>query len=485
MIPEDALTLRREVAAGRLRASDAAGEFLRRIAAADPRIRAFLTVTAEEAREQARRVDEKISRGEPVGPLAGVPVALKDNLCTRGVRTTCASRMLENFVPPYDATVVGRLREADAVLVGKTNLDEFAMGSSCENSAFFPTRNPWDPERVPGGSSGGSAAAVAAGMVPLALGSDTGGSIRLPAAFTGVVGFKPTYGRVSRYGLVAYGSSLDQVGPLARTVREAALLAGVLFGRDPLDSTSVDLPVPDFAGDLERPAAGLRLGVPREYFGEGLDPEVGAAVEAAVGRLVARGARRVEVSLPAARYAVAAYYLVAPSEASSNLARYDGVHYGLRAPGAGDITTLYAGSRQAGFGAEVKRRILLGTFALSSGYYEAYYLRALKVRRRIREDYDRAFAECDVLVGPTAPATAFRLGEKLEDPLAMYLSDVYTVGANLAGLPAASVPCGLSKSGLPIGLQIQGRAFDDLGVLRAARAFERELGLSLPWPKYY
>lgn len=485
MIPGNALEIRREVANGRLRAVEVVEEFLQRIGRADPLVRAFLTVTAESARDQARRVDEKVDRGAPLGPLAGIPVAVKDNLCTAGIRTTCASRILENFVPPYDATVVRRLREADAVLLGKTNLDEFAMGSSCENSAFFPTRNPWDPERVPGGSSGGSAAAVAAGMAPLALGSDTGGSIRLPAAFTGVVGFKPTYGRVSRYGLVAYGSSLDQVGPMARTVPEAALLAGAIFGRDPLDATSVDHPVPDLVGGLEGGVAGLRLGVPREYFGEGLDPEVREAVERAIERLVARGARRVEVSLPMARYAVAAYYLVAPSEASSNLARYDGVHYGLRASGAGDLVSLFSRSREAGFGAEVKRRILLGTFALSSGYYEAYYLRALKVRRRIREDYDRALAECDVLVGPTSPTTAFRRGERLEDPLTMYLSDIYTVGANLAGLPAVSVPCGRSESGLPIGLQIQGRAFDDVGVLRAARAFERELALDWPWPKLY
>ena len=485
MIPADALSIRQEVAAGRLRAVDVAEEHLRRIGAADPKVRAFLAVTREGALEQARRVDAKVARGEPAGALAGVPVALKDNLCTADARTTCASRILENYLPPYDATVVRRLREADAVLVGKTNLDEFAMGSSCENSAFFPTRNPWNLDCVPGGSSGGSAAAVAAGMAPLALGSDTGGSIRLPAAFTGTVGFKPTYGRVSRYGLVAYGSSLDQIGPFARTVREAALLAQAVSGHGPLDSTSVDRPAPDLLGALEREAAGLRLGVPREYFGEGLDPEVRAAVEGAIDRLAARGARRVEVSLPMTRYAIAAYYLVAPSEASSNLARYDGAHYGLRAPGCEDIVGLFSRSRKQGFGAEVTRRVILGTFALSSGYYDAYYNRALKVRRKIREDFDRAFAECDVLVGPTSPTTAFPLGSRTDDPLAMYLSDVYTVAANLAGLPAASVPCGRSRSGLPIGLQVQGRAFDDPGVLQAARAFEREAGADLPWPKLY
>jgi aspartyl-tRNA(Asn)/glutamyl-tRNA(Gln) amidotransferase subunit A len=483
--PSDALTLRQDIAAKKVRAVDVAEEHLRRIAAADPKVRAFITVMREPALAQARRVDEKAARGEPLGPLAGVPVALKDNMCTTDARTTCASKILETYQPPYDATVVRRLREADAVLIGKTNLDEFAMGSSTENSAFFVTRNPWDLERVPGGSSGGSAAAVAAGMAPLALGSDTGGSIRLPAALTGTVGFKPTYGRVSRFGLVAYGSSLDQIGPFGRTVREAAALARVISGHDPLDSTSVDQPVPDYTRDLERDAAGLRLGVPREYFGAGLDSEVRAAVEAAISRLEARGARRVEVSLPMTEYAIAAYYIVAPSEASSNLARYDGVHYGHRTKEFQDVISLFSRSRREGFGAEVTRRIILGTFALSSGYYDAYYNRALRVRRRIKEDYDRAFAACDVVVGPTSPTVAFKVGEKSSDPLAMYLCDVYTVATNLAGLPGISVPCGLSKSGLPIGLQIQGRAFDDLGVLRAARAFERELALALPWPKLY
>jgi aspartyl-tRNA(Asn)/glutamyl-tRNA(Gln) amidotransferase subunit A len=478
----DAFSLRQDIVSGKVRAADAVERFLERIERADGRVRAFLTVTADAARAQARRVDEKIARGEPVGPLAGIPVAVKDNICTADARTTCASRILENYVPPYDATVVRKLRAADAVIVGKTNLDEFAMGSSTENSAFFPTRNPWDLERVPGGSSGGSAAAVAAGMALLALGSDTGGSIRQPAALTGTVGFKPTYGRVSRYGLVAFASSLDQIGPFARTVRDAALLAQVLSGHDPLDSTSVDRPVPDFVGDLERSADGLRLGVPKEYFGPGLDPEVRQAVEKAIARLEAAGARRVEVSLPLTEYAIAAYYVVAPCEASSNLARYDGVHYGYRARGAEDVIALISRSRGEGFGPEVTRRILLGTFALSSGYYEAYYNRALKVRRRIREDFDRAFERCDVLVGPTSPTPAFPLGAKAADPLAMYLCDVYTVATNLAGLPGISIPCGRTSAGLPVGLQIQGRAFDDLGVLQVARAFERELGLSLPWP---
>lgn len=479
----DAVAIRRDVASRKARAVDVAEGFLRRIGAVDPKVKAFLTVMEDGALAQARRVDEKAARGEPLGPLAGVPVAVKDNMCTTDARTTCASKILENFVPPYDATVVRKLREADAVILGKTNLDEFAMGSSTENSAFFPTRNPWNLELVPGGSSGGSAAAVASGMAPVALGSDTGGSIRLPAALTGTVGFKPTYGRVSRYGLVAYGSSLDQIGPFGRTVRDAALVAGVIAGHDPLDSTSVEQPAPDFAGPLEREAAGLRLGIPKEYFAAGLDPEVGAAVEGAVRKLEAKGARRVEVSLPLTDYAIAAYYIVAPSEASSNLARYDGVHYGHRTKDYDDLLSLLSRSRREGFGPEVTRRIILGTFALSSGYYEAYYNRALKVRRRIKEDFDRAFETCDVIVGPTSPTVAFPVGAKSEDPLAMYLCDVYTVSTNLAGLPGVSVPCGLSKAGLPIGLQIQGRAFDDVGVLQAARAFERELGLDLPWPE--
>jgi aspartyl-tRNA(Asn)/glutamyl-tRNA(Gln) amidotransferase subunit A len=478
----DALALRQEIASRKVRALEVAEGTLRRIDAIDPKVKAFITVMRESALAAARRVDEKAARGEPLGALAGVPVAVKDNLCTTDARTTCGSKILENFLPPFDATVVRKLREADAVIVGKANLDEFAMGSSTENSAFFTTRNPWNLECVPGGSSGGSAAAVASGMAVLALGSDTGGSIRLPGALTGTVGFKPTYGRVSRYGLVAYGSSLDQIGPFARTVREAALLSGVISGHDPLDSTSVEAPVPDFVGKLERDPRGLRLGVPKEYFGAGLDPEVGSSVEAAIAKLVARGASRVEVSLPLTEYGIAAYYIVAPCEASSNLARYDGVHYGFRAGGCEDVVSLFSRSRKEGFGAEVTRRIILGTFALSSGYYEAYYNRALKVRRKIKEDFDRAFAACDVIVGPTSPTPAFPIGAKAGDPLAMYLCDVYTVSTNLAGLPGISVPCGRTKTGLPIGLQIQGRAFDDLGVLQAARAFERELALCLPWP---
>jgi len=478
----DALALREDVASKKVRAVEVAERALDRIRAVDPKVRAFITVTGDVALAQARRVDEKVLRGEPLGPLAGVPVAIKDNLCTTEARTTCASKILETYLPPYDATVVRKLREADAVFVGKTNLDEFAMGSSTENSAFFPTRNPWKLDCVPGGSSGGSAAAVAAGMAAVALGSDTGGSIRFPGALTGTVGFKPTYGRVSRYGLVAFGSSLDQVGPFGRTVRDAALTAQVISGHDPLDSTSVPQPAPDFIGALERPASSLRLGVPKEYFGAGLDAEVSASVQAAIGKLVAQGAKRVEVSLPMTEYGIAAYYIVAPCEASSNLARYDGVHYGYRTKDYQDVISLFSKSRREGFGPEVTRRIILGTFALSSGYYEAYYDRALRVRRKIKEDFDRAFAQCDVIVGPTSPTPAFPIGAKSADPLAMYLCDVYTVATNLAGLPGISVPCGLTKSGLPIGLQVQGRAFDDLTVLQAARAFERELALTLPWP---
>jgi aspartyl-tRNA(Asn)/glutamyl-tRNA(Gln) amidotransferase subunit A len=476
------LDVRQNLVGRKLGAAEYVGGFLDRIATADGRVKAFLTVTRDAAAAQAKSIDERLAKGEAVGPLAGIPVAVKDNLCTAGVRTTCGSKILDAYVPPYDATVVERLKKADAVIVGKTNLDEFAMGSSTENSAYGPTRNPWDLDRVPGGSSGGSAAAVAAGMAPLALGSDTGGSIRQPAALTGVVGFKPTYGRVSRCGLVAYGSSLDQVGPFARSVSDAALLTQVISGHDPLDSTSVAEPPLQTVGRLEREVKGLRLGVPKEYFGPGLDPEVRASVDAAIAALVAKGAQRVEVSLPMTDFAIAAYYIVAPCEASSNLARYDGVHYGHRAKQYGDLADLMSTSRREGFGPEATRRILLGTFALSSGYYEAYYNRALKVRRKIRQDFDRAFEACDVIVGPTSPTPAFPVGAKSDDPLAMYLCDVYTVATNLAGLPGISIPCGRTKSGLPIGLQLQGRAFDDLGVLQAARCFERELSLDLPWP---
>ncbi len=479
----DALSIRQDVASKKTSALEVAQRYLARTEAIDPKVRAFLSITKDAALAQARALDEKLAKGGKPGLLAGVPVALKDNLCTTDAPTTCASKILETYRPPYDATVVRRLREEDAILIGKTNLDEFAMGSSTENSAYFTTRNPWNLSCVPGGSSGGSAAAVAAGLAPLALGSDTGGSIRQPAALTGTVGFKPTYGLISRYGLIAFGSSLDQIGPFGRTVRDAALLTQVIAGRDAMDSTSLDRPVPALVESLEgRSAKGLRIGVPKEYFGTGLDPEVRASVEAAIGKLVSQGAMRVDVSLPMTDYGIAAYYIVAPSEASSNLARYDGVHYGHRAKGGEDLAGMMSKSRREGFGPEVTRRIILGTFALSAGYAQAYYNHALKVRRAIKRDYDQAFASCDVLVGPTTPTPAFAVGAKADDPLAMYLCDVYTVATNLAGLPGISIPCGLSKSGLPMGLQIQGRALDDLGVLQVARLFEREIGLSLPWP---
>jgi aspartyl-tRNA(Asn)/glutamyl-tRNA(Gln) amidotransferase subunit A len=459
---------RRETSATRL-----AEDFLRKIEAEDGAIGAYLTVARERALAQAARLDALAEKGEPLPPLAGVPIAVKDVLVTRGLRTTAASKMLADYVPPYDATAVARLEAAGAVVVGKANCDEFAMGSSNENSAFRPVRNPRDPERVPGGSSGGSAAAVAAGTAVAALGSDTGGSIRQPAALCGVVGLKPTYGRVSRYGLIAFASSLDHVGPFGNTVADCALLLRAIAGHDPLDSTSADLPVPDYAAELEKPVRGLKLGVPREYFGEGLDGEVHAAVEAAIEKMKRAGCEVVPVSLPHTEYAVPAYYVVATAEASSNLARYDAVRYGARAPGAATLSEMYRRSRSAGFGAEVKRRILLGTYVLSAGYYDAYYLKAQKVRSLVARDFQQAFAQVDAIVTPTTPTPAFKLGEKTDDPLAMYLADVYTVTANLAGIPGISVPCGKSSGGLPIGLQVLGKHFDEATVLRLGHAYEQ------------
>ena len=450
---------------------------LDRIAAVEPRVDAFLAVTAEEALRQADAADRAIASGS-CRPLTGIPVALKDVLCTAGVPTTCGSRILAGFVPPYDATVVARLRAEGAVIVGKLNMDEFAMGSSTENSGFKITRNPWDLGRIPGGSSGGSAAAVAAGMCLGALGSDTGGSIRQPAAHCGVVGIKPTYGRVSRYGLVAYASSLDQVGPLARSVADAALLTSAIAGHDAADSTSVALPVPDYRAALTGDVRGLRIGIPAEYGAtEGADPEVLEAVESAVRTLEGLGARRVPVSLPHTRYAVAVYYVVAPCEASSNLARYDGVKYGLRAEGAGDLLEMYRATRSRGFGPEVRRRIIIGTYCLSAGYYDAYYGKASQVRTLIVEDFKQAFAECDLIACPVAPTPAFRIGEKTDDPLTMYLSDIFTISANLAGIPAMSVPCGFSQAGLPIGLQLMGSHFSEETLFRAAHAFEQATGV--------
>ena len=446
-------------------------EVFRRIDANEGRIHAYLFLNREAALAEASRWDGEVAR-EDAPPLAGIPVALKDNICMQGWPTTCGSRMLEQFKPPYDATVATRLRRAGAILLGKANLDEFAMGSSTENSAFGPTRNPWDETRVPGGTSGGPAAAVAAGEATLALGSDTGGSIRQPAAFCGVIGLKPTYGRVSRYGLVAFASSLDQIGPLARDVKDAALLLQVIAGRDPADSTSADVDVPAFAERLTGAIRGLRLGVVREFFAQGLDAGVAGAVRAAIDTCRELGASCEEVSLPHASYALPAYYIIAPAEASSNLARYAGVHYGYRTPEAGDLETMYSRTRREGFGAEVKRRIMLGTYALSAGYYEAFYLRAQQVRTLVRRDFAAAFERFDALLGPVTPTAAFRLGEKVDDPLQMYLSDVYTVPLNLAGIPGISVPCGF-VGGLPVGLQVIGRPFDEVTVLNVAHAFER------------
>ncbi len=464
--------LRELLAGGQASAVEIARACLERVEAVEPEVRAFVTLTPERLLAAAQAADAARSSGRSLHPLAGIPMALKDNLVTRGVATTCSSRMLARFVPPYDATVVARLGECGCGLVGKTNMDEFAMGSSTENSAFFPTRNPWDTQRVPGGSSGGSAAAVAAGEAVFALGSDTGGSIRQPAAFCGIVGLKPTYGRVSRYGLVAFASSLDQIGPLTRDVTDCALVLNAIAGHDPRDATSAPEPVPDFTEFLVPDVRGLRVGVPREYFGPGISPPVKEAVTAALDLLGELGAEVGECSLPHTEYALAAYYLIAPAEASSNLARYDGVRYGHRAAARGDFVTMYKKTRQEGFGPEVRRRIMLGTYALSAGYYDAYYLKALKVRTLVRRDFERAFERFDVLVTPTAPTVAFRLGEKVDDPLAMYMSDVCTIPVNLAGLPALSLPCGFHE-GLPVGMQLIGRPFDEGTLLRAAFAFEQ------------
>jgi aspartyl-tRNA(Asn)/glutamyl-tRNA(Gln) amidotransferase subunit A len=450
-------------------------ECYERIRREDAEIGAFLTLSEERAMAQVDRIHKLVIEGQPLPPLAGVPIAIKDVMVTRGVRTTAASKILENFIPPYDCTAVARLEAAGAVILGKLNCDEFAMGSSTENSAFHPVRNPRDKTRVPGGSSGGSAAAVAAGMAVATLGSDTGGSIRQPASFCGVVGLKPTYGRVSRYGLIAFASSLDHIGPFANTVKDAALMLQTIAGRDPMDSTSADVPVPDYAAEIEKPVRGLRVGVAKEYFGSGLDAEVRAAVEAAIQQLAKLGCEIVPVSLPHTEYAIPAYYIVATAEASANLARYDGVRYGFRARGARTLGEMYRETRR-GFGMEVKRRIMLGTYALSAGYYDAYYLKAQKVRTLLTRDFDDAFQKVDVIAAPTAPTPAFKLGEKADDPLAMYLADIYTVTANLAGIPGISVPCGKSSEGLPIGLQIFGRHFDEATVLRVAHAYQSSRG---------
>lgn len=448
---------------------------LDRISVTDPTIRAYITATPDLALGMAAEADRRLAAGEGVTPLTGVPTAIKDNICTTMVRTTCASRMLEHFVPPYDATVTKKLKSAGAVFVGKTNLDEFAMGSSTENSAFYVTRNPHDVERVPGGSSGGSAAAVAADSAIVAVGSDTGGSVRLPASFCGVVGLKPTYGRVSRYGLVAFASSLDQIGPLTKDVADCALLMNAISGYDPNDSTSIDAPVPDYAASLVTDIRGLRVGVPREYFIEGMQPGVEKAIREAIDGLERLGATTGEASLPHTRYALASYYIIAPAEASANLARYDGIKYGFSVRQAKDMWDGYFRTREHGFGPEVKRRIMLGTYALSSGYYDAYYLKAEKVRTLIKRDFDEAFAEFDVLVAPTAPTVAFKIGERVADPMSMYLTDVFTLAVNQAGIPALVVPCG-TADGMPVGLQILGKTLGEETLLRVGYALEQAKG---------
>jgi aspartyl-tRNA(Asn)/glutamyl-tRNA(Gln) amidotransferase subunit A len=444
-----------------------------RIQQEDGQIGAFLTLSKERALEQADRIDRMAAEGKTLPALGGVPVGIKDVISTRGVRTTAGSKILENYIPPYDGTAVARMEAAGAVVLGKMNCDEFAMGSSNENSAYHPVRNPRDLSRVPGGSSGGSAAAVAADMAVVTLGSDTGGSIRQPASFCGVVGLMPTYGRVSRYGLIAFASSLDHIGPLAKTVKDSAIVLRTIAGRDPMDSTSADVAVPDYVGELDKPVRGMKLGVAKEYFSEGLDDEVRQAVEAAIDKLKALGCDVVPVSLPHTPYAIPTYYLIATAEASSNLARYDGVRYSRRARGVNTLSEMYRRSRDEGLGAEVKRRIMLGTYALSAGYYDAYYLKAQKVRTLLTRDFDEAFRKVDAIVTPTSPTAAFRLGEKSNDPLAMYLADIYTVTADLAGIPGISVPCGETKEKLPIGLQILGKHFAESTILRVAHAYEQ------------
>jgi len=466
-----AAEIARRVQGRALSAREVVREHLDRISSIEPTVDAFLHLVPERAMEAADRVDQSVAAGREL-PMAGVPVAVKDVLDMEGIPTTCGSRMLREYRPPFTATAVAKLEEAGAIIVGKTNMDEFAMGSSTENSAYKKTRNPWDRERVPGGSSGGSAAAVAAGMASVALGTDTGGSIRQPAALCGVVGLKPTYGRVSRYGLVAFASSLDQVGPLARSVEDAALTADVLFGPDPLDATSAPEPAPDLARGLASGPDGLRVGVPWGFLEKGIDDDVMACFRKALSDLESLGARLVPVELSHVHHAIATYYIVATAEASSNLARYDGVRYGIRAGGARDLRSMYGETRDQGFGAEVKRRIILGTFVLSSGYYDAYYLRAQKVRTLIRRDFDTALESCDAIATPTAPSSAFRLGEKTADPLQMYLADVFTVPASLAGIPGLSLPCGFA-GGLPVGLQLLGRPFDEATLLRLGHGYER------------
>ena len=472
----DSLTIdsaRTAVAERKTTATALAEAFYDKIQKDDPQIGAYLILSKNRAMETAGRIDRLVAQGADLPPLGGVPVGIKDVMVTRGVRSTAGSKILGNYIPPYDCTAVARMEAAGAIVLGKLNCDEFAMGSSNENSAFHPVRNPRDTSRVPGGSSGGSAAAVAAGMAVVALGSDTGGSIRQPASFCGVVGLMPTYGRVSRYGLIAFASSLDHIGPLARTVKDAAIVLRTIAGRDPVDSTSADVPVPNYVAELEKPIRGLKIGVAKEYFGEGLDSEVRNAVETAIEKLRSLGCEIVPVSMLHTEYAIPTYYIVATAEASSNLARFDGVRYGYRARNARALSDMYRRSRDEGFGAEVKRRIMLGTYALSAGYYDAYYLKAQKVRTLLTRDFDEAFKKVDAIVTPTSPTAAFKLGEKVDDPLAMYLADIYTVTADLAGIPGISIPCGETHEKLPIGLQILGRHFDEATILRVAHAYEQ------------
>jgi aspartyl-tRNA(Asn)/glutamyl-tRNA(Gln) amidotransferase subunit A len=471
-------TVRDALLAKRTSARELAKDFYGRIEQRNPELNAFLALCPERAYAQAARVDVAIAQGRPLGPLAGVPVAIKDVISTKGVRTTCGSKILANYTPPYDATAIERLESAGAVILGKTNCDEFAMGSSNENSAYGRVRNPAAPDRVPGGSSGGSAAAVAASLSVIALGTDTGGSIRQPGAYCGVPAMMPTYGRVSRYGLIAFASSLDRIGPFATNIADAATVMAVIAGHDSNDSTSAAVAVPDYASDMERTVAGLRIGVPEDYFGAGLDPEVKAKVLAGIALLEKLGCKRVPLKMPHTDYAIAAYYIVATAEASSNLARYDGVRYGLRAQGS-TLMDMYRKTRERGFGPEVKRRIMLGTYALSAGYYDAYYLRAQKVRSLIARDFTSAFEKVDAILTPTAPTPAFKLGEKTADPLAMYLADIYTVTGSLAGVPGISVPCGKTAAGLPIGMQIFASHFGEGRILQLARAFEKAGGFSI------
>jgi aspartyl-tRNA(Asn)/glutamyl-tRNA(Gln) amidotransferase subunit A len=476
--PKSLAELRAEISAGRTKATDLAASYYDRIAKKNPRLNVYLSLTKERALKQAARIDELAAKGDPLPPLAGIPVGIKDVLVMQGAPATAGSKILEGYRPPYDATAVARLEAAGAVLLGKINCDEFAMGSSNENSAYGPVRNPVDTERVPGGSSGGSAAAVASNLAVATLGSDTGGSIRQPASFCGVVGVLPTWGRVSRYGLIAFASSLDRVGPFAANVRDAATMLGTIAGYDPKDATSSQAPVEDYAAESDKPVkepgkAGLRIGVPGEYFAEGLDPEVRAAIEKGIAALKAAGCQVKPVSLPHTKYAVPTYYLVATAEASANLARFDGVRYGYRSPRSATLSDMYSHSRDEGFGAEVKRRIFLGTYALSAGYYDAYYLKAQQVRRLLAEEFLRAFAEVDAIVTPTSPFPAFKIGEKTGDPVAMYLADIYTVTASLAGICGVTVPCGATKTGLPVGMQVLARHFGEGMAFRVARAVEQ------------